>query len=92
MVAIVDVIDTGPGIPADVLGKIFSPYFTTKSGGTGLGLPTTRRIAEAHGGRLDVVSELGKGSDFRFVLPVHRPVHGASHQRTDASLPSASHT
>lgn len=62
--------DTGPGIAPDVLEKIFQPYFSTKRGGTGLGLPTARRIVEEHGGRLEVHSEPGRGSDFRVVLPV----------------------
>jgi signal transduction histidine kinase len=63
------VIDTGPGIPADMLPKVFTPYFTTKSGGTGLGLPTTNRLIEAHNGRLAVHTEVGKGTDFAIVLP-----------------------
>ncbi|MBL8747205.1 MAG: two-component sensor histidine kinase [Phycisphaerae bacterium] len=63
------VIDTGPGIPPEMIEKIFTPYFTTKSGGTGLGLPTTRRLIEAHGGRLSVHSEVGRGTDFAIVLP-----------------------
>lgn len=65
----VHVIDTGPGISADVQARIFQPYFTTKAGGSGLGLPTARRIIEEHGGRLDVHSEPGKGSDFCVSLP-----------------------
>ncbi len=68
--AVLHVIDTGPGIPADALAKVFEPYFTTKSGGTGLGLPTTRRLVEAHGGRIEVHSEPGRGSDFSIVLPM----------------------
>lgn len=63
------VIDTGPGIEAAAMEKIFQPYFTTKSGGTGLGLPTARRLVEAHNGRLEVHTESGKGSDFTIVLP-----------------------
>jgi signal transduction histidine kinase len=68
-VVTVHVIDTGPGIAPDVLEKIFTPYFTTKSGGTGLGLPTARRYIEEHGGRLDVNTKPGVGSDFCVVLP-----------------------
>jgi signal transduction histidine kinase len=64
------VIDTGPGIAPETLGKIFNPYFTTKSSGTGLGLPTTKRLIEEHGGRVEVRSEVGRGSDFRVVLPL----------------------
>ncbi|MBX3365452.1 MAG: hypothetical protein KF866_11910 [Phycisphaeraceae bacterium] len=67
------VIDTGPGIAAENLARLFTPYFTTKSGGTGLGLPTARRIIEAHGGRIDVFSEPGKGTDFRISLPAYVP-------------------
>ncbi|MBX3410178.1 MAG: hypothetical protein KF859_09870 [Phycisphaeraceae bacterium] len=62
-------IDTGPGIPADVLPRLFTPYFTTKAGGTGLGLPTTRRIIEAHQGRIDVVTQPGQGTDFAISFP-----------------------
>jgi signal transduction histidine kinase len=68
------VIDTGPGIPPDVMGRIFTPYFTTKSGGTGLGLPTTRRIVEAHQGRIDIQTEPGRGTDFVVRLPAQTAV------------------
>lgn len=63
------VIDTGPGMDAETREKIFRPYFTTKAGGTGLGLPTTRRIVEGHHGRIEVHSEPGRGSDFTLVFP-----------------------
>lgn len=63
------VIDTGPGMDAETREKIFRPYFTTKAGGTGLGLPTTRRIVEGHHGRIDVHSEPGRGSDFTLIFP-----------------------
>jgi len=65
----IHVIDTGPGIAQDDQERIFHPYFTTRAAGTGLGLPTARRIAEAHGGSLELHSEPGKGSDFSIVLP-----------------------
>lgn len=68
--AVIQVIDTGPGIPAEARAKIFQPYFTTKAGGTGLGLPTSRRIVEAHHGRMDVVSEPGRGTDFQIRVPL----------------------
>lgn len=64
------VIDTGPGMSPETVEKIFRPYYTTRAGGTGLGLPTARRIAEAHGGRLEVHTTPGVGSDFYVVLPV----------------------
>lgn len=66
---VVEVIDTGPGIAPDSLASIFKPYFTTKAGGTGLGLPTTRRIIEAHDGRIEVHSEPGRGTAFTIVIP-----------------------
>jgi signal transduction histidine kinase len=68
--ATIDVIDTGTGIPAEKLPKIFDAYYTTKRGGTGLGLAMARRIAQEHGGDLSVRSEAGKGSDFTLALPL----------------------
>jgi signal transduction histidine kinase len=68
--AVIDVVDTGPGIPSDMQEKIFQAYYSTKKGGTGLGLAMARRIAEAHGGEIAVRSEVGKGTDFSIRLPV----------------------
>lgn len=65
------VIDTGPGMAPGVRAKLFQPYFTTKTGGTGLGLPTTRRIIEAHQGTIAVFTEVGRGTDFAVTLPAH---------------------
>src|SRR5262245_48705314 len=65
-----DVIDTGIGMTSDDLDKIFKPFYTTRPGGTGLGLPTTRRIIERHGGRIEVQSEPGRGTQFTIWLPV----------------------
>jgi signal transduction histidine kinase len=62
--------DNGPGIPADVLPKIFEPLFSTKSFGTGLGLPTVKQIVEAHGGNVDVSSAAGEGTCVRAWLPM----------------------
>lgn len=67
----VHVIDTGPGVPPERLGEIFKPYFTSKAGGTGLGLPTARRLIEAHAGTIEVVSTPGKGTDFVVTLPMN---------------------
>jgi signal transduction histidine kinase len=64
------VIDTGGGIPADAVDKVFQAYYSTKKGGTGLGLPMASRIAAEHGGKLSVRSEPGKGSDFTLRLPL----------------------
>jgi len=68
---VVEISDTGPGIPLDVLPRIFDPFFTTKpvGEGTGLGLSISRQIVTAHGGRLDVESQLGRGTTFRVRLP-----------------------
>lgn len=63
------VTDTGPGLSDKNRSRIFQPYFSTKRGGTGLGLPTTRRIVEEHGGRIDVHSEAGRGTVFVIRLP-----------------------
>jgi signal transduction histidine kinase/iron only hydrogenase large subunit-like protein len=62
--------DTGPGIPPENMGKLFSPFYTTKEKGTGLGLAISYGIIERHGGRIDVDSELGKGSTFTITLPI----------------------
>jgi signal transduction histidine kinase len=62
-------IDTGQGMSAEVLAKLFKPFFSTKPGGTGLGLPTTRKIIEAHRGLIDVQSEVGRGTKFTIRLP-----------------------
>lgn len=64
----IHVIDTGPDIPSEKLDKIFQPYYTTKAGGSGLGLAITRRIVEAHDGRIEVVSQMGQGTDFVITL------------------------
>jgi signal transduction histidine kinase len=68
--AIIDVIDTGKGIPPDAVDKIFQAYYTSKKGGTGLGLAMSQRIIKEHGGAIAVKSELGKGSDFTLRLPL----------------------
>ncbi len=65
----VHVIDTGPGIAPDAQDKIFTPYYTTKSAGSGLGLPTALRLVEEHGGTLELHSEPGVGTDFCITLP-----------------------
>jgi signal transduction histidine kinase len=62
-------IDTGKGMSREVLSRIFKPFYSTKPGGTGLGLPTTRKIVRAHGGSLEVQSEVGRGTKFTIRLP-----------------------
>jgi signal transduction histidine kinase len=67
---VVDVIDDGPGVPADATDRIFDPFFTTKTQGSGLGLPIVRKIVDAHDGRIDVSSGPESGTRFRVTLPV----------------------
>jgi signal transduction histidine kinase len=67
---LIEIIDTGPGILPEEQEKIFDPYYTTRSGGTGLGLPMCRRIIEEHNGHLELHSEPGKGTRFVIELPV----------------------
>ena len=62
--------DTGCGIPDELQSRIFSPFFTTKANGTGLGLSVTRRIVEDHGGNLEMKSQVGKGTRFTLRLPM----------------------
>ena len=64
--------DTGPGIPSDVLAKVFTPFFTTKSRGTGLGLATAKRFIEAHDGRIAIDSPPGGGTVIEVTLPLHK--------------------
>ena len=72
---LITVADEGKGIPAENLPNIFRPFFTTKGQGTGLGLSLARRIVEAHGGHIEVASEVGKGSRFTIRLPIARQKH-----------------
>ena len=66
----IQVQDTGPGIPADVISKIFDPFVTTKSDGTGLGLSISYGIVREHGGTLTVESTPGRGATFTIELPI----------------------
>jgi signal transduction histidine kinase len=66
----IEVSDNGPGIPADVRDRIFSPFFTTKPQGSGLGLAIVRKIVDAHDGRIDLAPRPGGGTVFRLTLPV----------------------
>ncbi|HRH81149.1 MAG TPA: ATP-binding protein [Thiobacillaceae bacterium] len=77
----VEIADTGKGIPAEIRNKIFDPFFTTKpvGKGTGLGLSISYGIVNKHGGRIEVDSEVGKGTTFRVILAVQPPEQGADH-------------
>ncbi len=68
---LIAVTDTGTGIAAENLSRIFDPYFTTKAQGSGLGLAISRRIIEAHGGTITVTSEAGQGCRFEISLPLN---------------------
>jgi signal transduction histidine kinase len=70
----VRVTDNGPGIPPELLQKIFDPFVSTKGKGMGLGLSICREIVEGHGGRLDVESTVGRGTTFTVTLPLHTEV------------------
>lgn len=69
----VDVIDTGPGIREDWQQQVWQVYFSRRKGGSGLGLPTARRIAEEHAGSLSFETVVGKGTDFTLRLPLGGP-------------------
>ena len=78
--AVLEVADTGKGIPAEVQNRLFDPFFTTKEGGTGLGLPIASRIVEKHGGELRYQTQLNRGTTFAIVLPhahEHEPKNSA---------------
>jgi signal transduction histidine kinase len=66
---LVSVSDTGEGVPADKAEQIFNAFFTTKAGGTGMGLAISRTIIESHGGRLWAEANAGRGATFHFTLP-----------------------
>ena len=66
---LLELIDTGPGMDSETLGKVFGAFYTTKQGGSGLGLPTARKIVEAHGGTIDVESAPGRGTKVAIWLP-----------------------
>ncbi len=69
-VAVIRIMDTGPGIQKTIREKVFQPFFTSKEEGTGLGLSIAGRIVESHGGCLELVSETGKGATFVITLPM----------------------
>ncbi len=79
----VSITDTGHGMRPDQLERCFDVYWSDKKGGTGLGLSTTRRIVEEHGGEIRVMSELGRGTCFSFTVPLAVELTGAKRPRAE---------
>jgi two-component system CheB/CheR fusion protein len=75
---IITIADRGPGIVEELRGKIFEPFFTTKARGTGLGLPTVKRVIDAHHGTIEMLGRDGGGAVARIVLPVRQPASTAA--------------
>lgn len=84
-VVVLEVEDTGTGIPTKVRGRLFDPFFTTKAAGTGLGLSIAMRILEQHGGTLQFQTALGRGTTFGAILPLPPPEPAATHDRKGAA-------
>ena len=70
--------DGGPGFAADVLGRAFGPYVTTKPGGSGLGLAVVHKIVQDHGGRIRVYNDPEAGGGVEILLPLHGNAPAAS--------------
>ncbi|HXT22414.1 MAG TPA: ATP-binding protein, partial [Thermoanaerobaculia bacterium] len=68
--ALITVADRGPGVPPELLQRIFDPYFSTHDTGTGLGLPITRRIVEEHGGSIAAKNRTGGGLEVVIMMPL----------------------
>lgn len=73
-----ELIDNGGGVDDTTLLHMFEPFYSTKDGGSGLGLPTARKIIEAHGGQISVQSQLGRGTKFVLEFPVPKRLGGVS--------------
>jgi signal transduction histidine kinase len=69
-VIVIELTDTGPGIPPEVQARLFDPFFSTKESGSGLGLPISARIVDQHGGALEFHTQIGQGTTFEIVLPL----------------------
>lgn len=69
---VVEIADTGPGISDEIAARLFRPFVTTKPGGMGIGLSISKRIVEAHGGKISVIRNENGGATFRFTLPINK--------------------
>jgi signal transduction histidine kinase len=77
---VVRVSDNGPGIPKEIMSKLFVPFFTTRKAGSGLGMAVTRRIVENHGGSIGVDSTQGEGTTVRISIPIVRSAPEVEHR------------
>jgi signal transduction histidine kinase len=85
--AVISVADSGKGIPPEDQKKIFQLFFTTRPGGTGIGLANTFRFVQLHNGRIEFESEAGKGTTFRLELPLARSLIAPSGKLRDFGQP-----
>jgi len=81
--------DTGIGMTKETMEKIFTPFFTTKAKGMGLGLPICKRIIEAHGGKITVESAVGEGTTFTLTLPIKPETKKEGGEKTWISVPES---
>ncbi|HEV3072795.1 MAG TPA: ATP-binding protein, partial [Thermoanaerobaculia bacterium] len=84
----VAVLDSGPGVPPELLARIFDPYFSTHDAGTGLGLPIARRIAEEHGGEIAARNRPEGGLEAVITIPCEPATAAAAALGSAAAAPS----
>lgn len=89
---VVTVRDNGPGIPKEVMSKLFVPFFTTRKTGSGLGMAVTRRIVENHGGTISVDSEMGEGAIVSISIPIVRSTPEVEHRARYGDSPGEEET
>lgn len=86
--AVAAVRDEGPGIPAEIRDKIYNLYFTTKKGGSGIGLPMAYRVLQLHNGALEFESVEGQGATFNLRIPLIEIGNGVAEQRAAVPVDS----